>query len=142
MKILNDQKMFLNSFQWILSWACPNRALIGRSIPPEEEELTSRPNSKYQTKRKTLLTPAKRAKPNKAMCKGGHLRAIGGVLHHSTLTIRVGGGQHEALGKGSDISPLFQFKCILITSYSESKNTEKETNKKPAPHKWKLSLKA
>ena len=55
-----------------------------------EEELASRPNSKYQSKRKTLLIPAKKAKPNKAMCKEGHLRAIGGILHHSTLTTCVG----------------------------------------------------
>lgn len=48
------------------------RSLVAAFLP-EEEELVSGPNSKYQTKRKTLLTLAKRANPNKAVCKGGHL---------------------------------------------------------------------
>lgn len=83
-------------------------------------------NSKYETKRKTSVARVVRAKTNKEKVKKKASPSYRG-FSASSNTNKYFGGKEKNLIKGLSLL-IFQFKCLLITSYFESKNTRKETN--------------
>lgn len=53
-------------------------------------------------------------------------------LHHEKLSMFV--EQKRCCRKGSDVSPVFQFKCILIVSYFQSKTQRNKQQQQPKRH--------